>query len=162
MEVIDATRGTTAEEVKRQILDGWSFIHDEPDAIPALWGDGDRVVWPEGESLVIAGGRSQQTTLAGQVVTALIGAGDSEVLDLPVSRVNRVLYLAMDRPRQAARSLRRQLGSAGQDQMARLAGVEGSTASGPGEPHTHLPDWPSWRMPTWWWSIASKDAARVD
>jgi len=122
VEVIDATRGTAAEEVKRQILDGWSFIHDEPDAIPALWGDGDRVVWPEGESLVIAGGQGVgKTTLAGQVVTALIGAGDSEVLDLPVSRVNRVLYLAMDRPRQAARSLRRQLGSAGQDQMARLA-----------------------------------------
>jgi replicative DNA helicase len=49
-----------------------------------------------------------KTTLTGQLIRARLGLG-SDVLGLPVTADDRpVLYLAMDRPRQIARSLARQ------------------------------------------------------
>lgn len=92
------------------IRSGGSFVLDLPDHIPAVWGTGEEVLWAEGESLVIAGvpgvGKS---TVAGQVVRARLGLGDGLVLGLPVALTGtRVLYLAMDRPQQIARSLARQ------------------------------------------------------
>lgn len=91
-------------------VDGGRFILDQPSTIPAIWGDGTRVLWAEGEALMIAGGQGLgKTTLAGQLVRALLGVGDDRVLGLPVAPQGEpVLYLAMDRPRQIARSLRRQ------------------------------------------------------
>lgn len=92
-----------------RVIAGGAFILDEPDHIPALWGHNTQVLWAEGESLMIAGPQGVgKTTLVGQLVRALLGIGDPNVLDLPVEPVNRVLYLAMDRPRQIARSLGRQ------------------------------------------------------
>ena len=88
---------------------GGAFILDAPDRVPALWGEGDRVLWAEGEALMVCGGPGVgKTTITGQLVRALLAGGD--VLGLPVARRRRVLYLAMDRPRQIARSLRRQFG----------------------------------------------------
>lgn len=59
---------------------------------------------------MIAGGQGLgKTTLAGQLTAGLLGVGDDRVLGLPIVDLNcRILYLAMDRPRQIARSLRRQ------------------------------------------------------
>ena len=84
-------------------------ILDEPETPPALWGDGDSILWAEGESLIIAGpDGTGKTTLAGHLVRARLGIGDDTVLGMAVAPGKRnVLYLAMDRPRQARRSLRR-------------------------------------------------------
>lgn len=92
-----------------ELVNGAAFVLDQPEGTPAVWGEGDHVLWAEGEALMIAGAQGLgKTTLAGLLVEALLCGGD--VLGLPVRSVDRpILYLAMDRPRQAARSLRRQL-----------------------------------------------------
>ena len=61
--------------------DGASFILDVPDEIPALWGSGQRVLWPEGESLMICGLPGLgKTTLAGMLISAQLGGiGDLDV-----------------------------------------------------------------------------------
>jgi hypothetical protein len=102
--------------------DGASFVLDVPDEIPAMWGSRQRVLWPEGESLMICGLPGVgKTTLAGMLIGAQLGGmgrifGDTggieeHVLDLPVAQVDgKILYLAMDRPAQIGRSLHRQFG----------------------------------------------------
>jgi hypothetical protein len=96
-------------ERKARVRPGGSFILDEPDQIPAVWGDGERVLWAEGEGLMITGHQGVgKTTVAQQLVLARLGIRGSSFLGLPVARSKgRVVYLAMDRPRQAARSFRR-------------------------------------------------------
>ncbi|OBG50175.1 AAA family ATPase [Mycolicibacterium fortuitum] len=99
--------------------DGAAFILDQPRNIPPVWGEGERVLWAEGESLMIAAGMGTgKTTLAGQLVRAQLGIGDGLVFDLPVVRASGpILYLAMDRPRQIARSLARQFAEADRDAL---------------------------------------------
>ncbi|GAA5162592.1 hypothetical protein GCM10011366_12840 [Ornithinimicrobium tianjinense] len=94
-----------------RLAPGGSFLLDLPPDTPAVWGDGDQVLWAEGESLVLAGTPGVgKTTLAGQVVAARLDGGT--VLGLTVRPTSsRVLYLAMDRPQQIARALARTLGS---------------------------------------------------
>ncbi|MFP1155539.1 AAA family ATPase [Mycobacterium sherrisii] len=109
-------------------VDGGSFILDAPEGIPAIWGRGTQVLWPKGEALMIAGGQGLgKTTLAGQLVGGLLGLGNDPVLGLPVTDLGcKILYLAMDRPRQIARSLRRQFGPADRDILSeRLVVWEG-------------------------------------
>jgi replicative DNA helicase len=91
-----------------QLSNGASFIFDIPDKVPIIWGDGDDVLWSSGEALMICGPQGVgKTTLLGQVIMARLGL-IPEVLDWPVvPGEGRVLYLAMDRPQQAARSLAR-------------------------------------------------------
>ena len=93
-----------------EFVDGASFVLDIPDRIPALWGQGTDVLWAEGESLMIAGGMGLgKTTLAGLLMRAQLSPIYDEVLGLPVAkRPGTILYLAMDRPAQIARSLHRQ------------------------------------------------------
>lgn len=94
-----------------RLVPGGDFALDEPDVIPALWGDGDRVLWAEGEALMIAGAQGLgKTTLAQQLILARMGVTDGTFLGLTVKPSSgRSLYLAMDRPRQAARSIRRMI-----------------------------------------------------
>jgi hypothetical protein len=88
---------------------GAAFILDRPTGVPLLWGTGEDALWPDGEPLMVMGPRGTgKTTLLGQLVRAQLGLGDGTVLGLPVSEVGRVLYLAMDRPRQIQRSMGRQ------------------------------------------------------
>jgi AAA domain len=89
---------------------GASSILDAPTTVPALWGQGDEILWPEGEALMICGPPGVgKTTLTGQLLRGRLGLGDGALLGYPVKPgERRVLYLAMDRPRQIARSLRRQ------------------------------------------------------
>lgn len=104
----------TADEIMPptadEFVDGARFILDQPSTVPAVWGEGSHVLWAEGEALMIAGGQGLgKTTLAGQLVRALLGVGESRVLGLPVEfQGEPLLYLGMDRPRQIARSLGRQ------------------------------------------------------
>lgn len=113
--VVDAAESPAVEEVERKteqarLVPGGSFVLDIPDAIPAVWGEGTKVVWAEGEAFTLAGPAGVgKTTLAGQVVRGRLAGGT--VLGMPVAPTSsKVLYLAMDRPRQIARSLRRTLG----------------------------------------------------
>lgn len=87
--------------------DGGAFLFDQPDELPALWGRGTDVLWARGESCMIVGPPGVgKTTITGQVVRGLLGLQE-EVLGYPVQPVGKVLYLAMDRPRQIARSMAR-------------------------------------------------------
>jgi hypothetical protein len=89
---------------------GGAFILDVPETVPAIWGEGTDVLWAEGESLMIAGPMGLgKTTLAGVLMRAQLGLSPASVLGLPVKRISgKILYLAMDRPRQAARAFNRQ------------------------------------------------------
>lgn len=104
-------------EIKARFRAGGAFILDIPDTVPAIWGKGDEVLWADGEALTICGPPGVgKTTLSGQVVRARIVGGS--VLGLPVEpTTGRVLYLAMDRPRQIARALRRTLGNVPRDTL---------------------------------------------
>lgn len=115
-------------------VDGGTFIFNQPSELPTLWGKGESALWVEGESLMITGGQGLgKTTLAGQILHAQMFGG--EVLDLPIRHLGpdeKVLYLAMDRPRQIARSLARQFWPSEREQ------VEQHLIVRPGPPITDL------------------------
>jgi hypothetical protein len=96
-------------EAQARVVPGGDFILDEPEGIPAVWGDGEQVLWAEGEGVMLHGHQGVgKTTIAQQLVLHRIGVRDGPFLGLTVAVSDRpVLYLAMDRPRQAARSFRR-------------------------------------------------------
>jgi hypothetical protein len=97
--------------------DGSAFLYDGSPEVESIWGRGDEVLWSGGESLVLTGPPGVgKTTLAGQVLRARL---TGQVLGYPVTPTgSKVLYLAMDRPRQIRRSLLRQFGPEDQDVLA--------------------------------------------
>lgn len=97
-------------------MDGAEFIFDYGQGTPALWGDGENVLWMEGEALLIVGDDGVGKTLtAQQLVLSRIGIRE-RLWDLPVLPAERcVLYLAMDRPAQAARSFYRMVNDDNKD-----------------------------------------------
>jgi AAA domain-containing protein len=102
--------------------DGATFILDIPATIPAIWGEGTDVLWAEGESLMIAGPLGLgKTTLAGLLIRAQLRLSlDGMVLGLPVAECGgKILYLAMDRPSQAARAMGRQFTDEHRDVLAK-------------------------------------------
>jgi replicative DNA helicase len=106
--VKDTTRSPADTGLTSRLTPGGTFILDRPDTVPALWGHGEQVIWAEGEALLIAGPSGVgKTTVAQQVILSAIGAHTGPVLGLPVRRFKRFLYLASDRPQQAARSMAR-------------------------------------------------------
>jgi hypothetical protein len=100
-------------------VDGADFILDQPTGVPAIWGRGSQVLWAPGEALMIAGGQGLgKTTLAGLLMRALLGLVGA-VLGLPVTDSGcKILYLAMDRPSQIARSMARQFGESDREVLA--------------------------------------------
>ena len=91
---------------------GGDFLFgDSIDPTP-IWGERERVLWAEGEGLMIYGPQGRgKSTLAQQIVNARHGFGPSELLGLPVKQDERpTLYLAMDRPRQVKKSWGRMVG----------------------------------------------------
>lgn len=104
---------TTADRTPYRFRPAGAFILDESALPAAWWGAGESVLAACGESLIIAGPQGTgKSTIAQQL--ALGRAGFPEYSDLfgyPIRPgVGRVLYLAMDRPRQVARSFRRMVG----------------------------------------------------
>jgi hypothetical protein len=102
---------TDVEVTHSHMRDGASFILDAPETVPSIWGNDDDCLWSVGEALMMCGPPGVgKTTITGQVVRGLLGLQET-VLGLPVAPAEgRVLYLAMDRPQQIARSLRRVFG----------------------------------------------------
>lgn len=85
-----------------------------------IWGSGSQVAWAEGESVQIDGPQGlYKSTLAQNLALARCGFSDyAAVLGMPVQAGRgRTLYLAMDRPRQIRRSLRRMVGEAWRDEL---------------------------------------------
>lgn len=91
---------------------GGSWIFDRPETVPAIWGEGDEVAWAEGETLMLVGpDGAGKTALAHQITSRLIGIDTSPLLGLHIEQRARVLYLALDRPAQAARAFKRIVGT---------------------------------------------------
>lgn len=92
-----------------RIEDGASFILDAEEDVPSLWGRDGEVLWAAGEPLQIVGPQGVgKTTLAQRLALHRAGLRDGDLLEMPVEvSAGRVLYIAADRPRQAARSFRR-------------------------------------------------------
>lgn len=95
---------------RSRFLTGGAFVLDGSPDLEPRWGTKSDLLWACGESLMIAAPPGVgKTTVATQLVEALVGLS-SDVLGLPVRPAKRVLYLAMDRPRQIKRALRRRFG----------------------------------------------------
>lgn len=109
---------TIAISAVRARVPGGTFILDAPDKIESVWGEGDSVAWAVGEPLMINGPTGVgKTTITQQVILGRLGLR-AEVLGLPVVPTHkRVLYLACDRPKQAARSMRRMVTEADRDHL---------------------------------------------
>ncbi|HKS95910.1 MAG TPA: AAA family ATPase [Terriglobia bacterium] len=105
---------------RRGAVSGRDFILEIPADPPSLWGDGNRVAWAEGEGLMIYAPQGVgKTSLAQQLVNARIGVGPPELLGLGVEPgKGKLLYLAMDRPPQIARSWRRMVGAEDSEALA--------------------------------------------
>ncbi len=99
-------------------IDGATFVLDVPEHIPAIWGDDTGVLWAKGEGLMIVGPDAVgKTSLTQQLVLARIGIRDG-LLGMNVEEApGRVLYIAADRPRQAASSLRRMVSTADEQKL---------------------------------------------
>jgi hypothetical protein len=80
-------------------------VLDQPARLPVIWGHEELPLAASGEGFMIAGIQGVgKTSVAQQFALGLAGARD-EVLGMPVATApGRVLYLAMDRPLQIARS----------------------------------------------------------
>ena len=92
-----------------RLLDGAAILR-APRTVPAVWGRGARVAWPEHEPLVLFGPPGVVTsTLAQHLALARAGIGPGELLGMAVAPdpTGRVLYVAADRPAQVLRSWRR-------------------------------------------------------
>ena len=106
-----AAQRDVLEEMFGPAMDGASFVLGDLADIEPLWGTDEATLWSAGEALMIFGPQGVgKTTLVQRLTLARLGLAD-ELLGLPVAPCRgRVLYLAMDRPRQAARSMRRMVG----------------------------------------------------
>jgi replicative DNA helicase len=102
-------------------IDGARFALDAPQHVDAILGTGSRVLWATGEPFMIAGGDGVgKTTVGQQLALRLAGIGSGKFLGLPVAALEKkVLYLALDRPQQAARSMRRMVSESDRDRLAR-------------------------------------------
>ena len=91
-----------------RIFNGVDWLEHTSLPVPVVWGAGSSVLWAAGEPLYICGvSGAGKSTLAMQLLEARVGIR-SEVLGYPVApTASRVLYLAMDRPNQAAKLFKR-------------------------------------------------------
>lgn len=106
-----ATPTVVAEPPPRVALRGphpGGWLLGAPTDVPAIWGKGEHVLMARGEPLMVTGQEGLgKTTVVQQL--ALCRAGlQAELFRFPVEPdARKVLYIAADRPQQAARSFRR-------------------------------------------------------
>lgn len=113
VEHLEARIARKAEEGNAaRLIPGGAFVLDGADEYEPLWGDGEQIAWAEGESLWICGPQGvAKSTLMQNVALRRHGILDGDVLGWTVAQAERKgLYLAMDRPNQIKRSLRRMVG----------------------------------------------------
>ena len=110
---IEALRALQAGEAdSTQLVDSATFVLEESVGAAAVWGRDDAILWAAGEPLLIVGPIGVgKTTLLQRLALARCGIRAADLLELPVVQDDRpILYLALDRPQQAARSLARMVG----------------------------------------------------
>ena len=105
---------------EHRAVDGASFALDTPEEVPAVWGEGQMIAWAQGEpAMLVAPEGVGKTSVAQQLALRRIGLGSAELLGMPVARDPRkTLYIAADRPRQAARSLSRMVSEEDRELLA--------------------------------------------
>jgi replicative DNA helicase len=93
---------------------------EDDDEMPAIWGSGGEVLWPDGESLWIAGGVGVgKSTILQQLILHGIGVRLGPFLGYQVAMPEGVVgYVAADRPTQIRRSFRRMVTYADADLLA--------------------------------------------
>lgn len=93
-----------------QMTDGLSFAMGAADGEDAIWGSGDGIAWAPGEATGLVGPDGVgKTTLVHRLALGLAGI-EPKLLGLPITPAEgRVLLVAADRPKQAARSIWRML-----------------------------------------------------
>jgi replicative DNA helicase len=94
-----------------RLKSGARFVLDDRADLDPIWGTGDEVLWASGEGLLLVGPTGVgKTTLALQILAARLGI-IHDVIGSSVKPVDRpILYLAMDRPMQIRRAMRRLFG----------------------------------------------------
>lgn len=92
-------------------LDGESFMFGEVAVDVPIWGEGDDLLWTEQGGLLIPADQGLgKSFTAQQIEAARLGVGPMNLLGLPIAPLDPgkiVVYLALDRPRQIARSMAR-------------------------------------------------------
>ena len=108
-----------APKAPARLKAGDTFVLDDPAELEPVWGSGEDVLWASGEAtFIVSPTGAGKTTVGVQLVSALIGI-DSELLGWPIQATTRpVLYLAMDRPRQIRRAMRRVFGEQHREALA--------------------------------------------
>jgi hypothetical protein len=88
----------TAERIRL----GGELILDEPQIIPAVWGTGERVLWAEGEGIMITGHQGAgKTTVAQHLVLHRIGLRAGDFVGFPVIVSDRPISHLSERGRAA-------------------------------------------------------------
>lgn len=96
-----------AASTKPRRVSGGEFFLDIPKDPPVLWGDGSRILWVDGEPLMLCGDDGTgKSTIDHQLIAMRLGLlPTDQLLGYAVAEAKgRVLYLAMDRPEQARRA----------------------------------------------------------
>lgn len=111
--VLEALEPPAGAQERDRLVPGGTFILEVPAEIAPVWGEPGSVLWAQGEGTMLFGPQGVgKTTVAQQLALARCGLRD-QVLGLPVAPgAGRTLYLAADRPAQAARSLARMVDAA--------------------------------------------------
>ncbi len=147
----DPDRAVTADARKTRVATGDVFVLDEPTEVTAVVGSGDQVFWASGEGCMLNGQQGVgKTTVAQQIVLHGIGVRTGPLFGLPVAPfAGPVVYLAMDRPRQAARSFRRMVSDEDRDLLRdRLVVWKGPLPTNPTKSPTVLADFVQEICPT--------------
>lgn len=113
-------KASEATESASLLRPGGSFVLDIPDVPAAVWGAGNEVLWADGEALMVVGPQGTgKSTLGQQLTLGRCGFAEyAELLGYPITPGStKTLYLAMDRPKQIARSFRRMVGAAWRDEL---------------------------------------------
>lgn len=103
-------------------LDGADFMFGEVATDVPIWGTGEDLLWVEGGGLMIPSDQGLGKSLtAQQIIAGRLGVGPAELLGLPIAPLDHgkvIVYLALDRPRQIARSMKRLFRTDGERNVA--------------------------------------------